>query len=176
MKLIINLLDSGIKNKNSKGIADEILALESCFSLFLASNRHFAGVKIVTITLTLCGRTKIRSLNRHYRQKDYATDVLSFPIYENLRPDKKSAEKTFFNVELGDLIICKEIARTQSREFNISYEEEIIHLTVHGLLHLLGFDHDISSKEEKIMEKYEAVLVSKIYKKLKKLKNRPKYE
>lgn len=172
MKLIINLLDSGIKNKTSKGIADEISALESCFALFLKGNRHFMGAKVVTITMTLCGKFKIRSLNRQYRQKDYATDVLSFPVYQNLRPDKKSSEKTFSEVELGDLIICKEIARSQSSEFNISYEEEIVHLAVHGFLHLLGFDHELSSKEERTMEKNERELVDKIYKKLKKLKNR----
>ncbi len=148
-------------------MASEISALEKTFTAFLSKNPHFSGVKLVTISMNLCGKTKIRTLNRKYRQKDYVTDVLSFPVYENLRSDKKSREKALPEVELGDLVICKEKARSQAKEFGITYEQEVIHLAVHGFLHLLGFDHEISSKEEKIMEKYEAELVNKIYKKLK---------
>ena len=114
-----------------------------------------------------CGKVKIKSLNNKYRQINKATDVLSFPIFENLRPDKKVSEKNLPQIELGDLVICKELAKTQAVEFKISYEQEVIHLAVHGFLHLLGFDHEVSSKEEKIMEKLEAELVNKIYKKLK---------
>lgn len=167
MKLTITLYDSGIKKKTSKVRAFEYSALEKVFAAFLSKNPHFSGVKAVSISMTLCGRAKIRSLNRKYRQKDCATDVLSFPVYENLRPDKKTGAKNLPEVELGDLIICKEIARAQAREFKISYEEEVVHLAVHGFLHLLGFDHDVSLREEKIMEKYEAELVNKIYKKRK---------
>lgn len=166
MKLIISHLDSGIKKKTSKAMDCEISAMEKSFVAFLRKNSHFKSVKVVSISMTLCGRTKIRSLNREYRQKDYATDVLSFPVYENLRPDKKPGAKNLPEMELGDLVICKEIAKSQAREFGITYEQEIIHLAVHGFLHLLGFDHEISVKEEKIMEKYESELVNKIYKKL----------
>lgn len=166
MKLIISHLDSGIKKKTSKAMDCEISAMEKSFAAFLRKNPHFKGVKVVSISMTLCGRTKIRSLNHKYRQKDYATDVLSFPVYENLRPDKKARAKNLPEMELGDLVICKEIAKSQAREFGITYEQEIIHLAVHGFLHLLGFDHEISVKEEKIMEKYESELVNKIYKKL----------
>lgn len=174
MKLSIALHDSGIKKKTSKdkghGSSDfsELLPiLEKSFGAFLTKNPHFGGVKVVTISMTLCGKTKIRRLNQEYRQKDYATDVLSFPIYDNLRPDKIVREKNLPQVELGDLVICKEIAKKQSKEFGITYEQEVIHLAVHGFLHLLGFDHEISAKEEKIMESYESELVNKIYKKLK---------
>lgn len=168
MKLTITLLDSGIKKKTSKVMPDEILALEKTFIAFLKKNPHFASVKEVSVSITLCGKAKIRALNHQYRQKDYATDVLSFPVYENLRPDKKKIpEKLLSMVELGDLIICKDIAKSQAREFEITYEQEVIHLAVHGFLHLLGFDHEISPKEEKIMEAYESELVNKIYKKLK---------
>ncbi len=166
MKLSITLHDSGIKKKTSK-VKDLTPLLEKSFTAFLAKNPHFAGVKVVTISMTLCGKTKIRRLNREYRHKDYATDVLSFPIYENLRPDRKVLEKNLPQVELGDLIICKDVALKQAKEFKITYEQEVIHLAVHGFLHLLGFDHEISTKEEKIMEENESKLVGKIYKKMK---------
>jgi len=166
MKLSITLHDSGIKKKTSK-VKDLTPLLEKSFTAFLAKNPHFTGVKVVTISMTLCGKTKIRRLNRQYRHKDCATDVLSFPIYENLRPDRKVFEKNLPEVELGDLIICKDVALKQAKEFQITYEQEVIHLAVHGFLHLLGFDHEISAIEEKIMEENESKLVEKIYKKMK---------
>lgn len=171
MKLIINHLDtglnSGIKKKTSKAMSAEIEALQKTFMTFLSKNPHFSGVKVVTISMTLCGRTKIKSLNRQYRQKDYATDVLSFPVFENLRLDNKKREKNLPEIELGDLIICKEIAKKQAQEFGITYEQEVIHLAIHGFLHLLGYDHEISVKEEQLMEKIESELVNSAYKKLK---------
>lgn len=176
MKLSIALHDSGIKKNTSKAhnesvkLVMDILGVlpivEKTFENFLKKNPHFKGVKAVTITLTLCGKAKIRKLNKDYRNKDYATDVLSFPVYENLRPDKKVLEKNLPEVELGDLIICKDVAKRQAKEFDITYVQEVLHLATHGFLHLLGFDHEISAKEEKIMQAYEDDLVKKIYKKL----------
>lgn len=171
MKLSITLNDSGIKTKPSKATSDSIQVVlpvvEKTFEEFLKKNPHFKGVKEVTITLTLCGKAKIKKLNSEYRQKDYATDVLSFPVYENLRPDKKTKEKTLPQVELGDLVVCRDVAKTQAKEFGITYVQEVIHLASHGFLHLLGFDHEISAKEEKIMQGFEDELVKKIYKRLK---------
>lgn len=170
MKFEIFYQNSGSKTKRdtSKSMDRVISALEATLAGNLKKNPHFAGVKEVTMTMTLCGKTKIRTLNRQYRQKDYVTDVLSFPVYDNLRPDKKPLEKNLSQMDLGDLVICKEKAQSQAREFDITYEQEVVHLAVHGFLHLLGFDHEISDKEEKIMEAHENDLVGKIYKKLKK--------
>ena len=168
MKLQIFYQNSGLKKDVSLNMESVISALQSVLAKNLSKNPHFAGVKDVSMTMTLCGKTKIRTLNKQYRQKDYVTDVLSFPIYDNLRPDKKPKGKNFSQMDLGDLIICKEKALSQAREFEITYEQEIVHLAVHGFLHLIGFDHEISSKEEKIMEAYETELVGLIYKVLKK--------
>jgi probable rRNA maturation factor len=167
MKLEILYQDSGLKKDTSKDVSRMISALQCVLCSFLKKNPHFQGVKEVRLNMTLCGKTKIRSLNRQYRQIDKVTDVLSFPVYENLRPDKKPREKNLQQMDLGDLVICKEKALSQSREFEITYQQEVIHLSVHGLLHLLGFDHEISLKEEKMMEALENELVGKIYKKLK---------
>lgn len=167
MKFEIFYQNSGAKRNKSLGMDHVISALEAVLATNLKKNPHFAGVKEVTMTMTLCGKTKIRTLNREYRQKDYVTDVLSFPVYENLRPDKKPREKNLSQMDLGDLVICKEKALSQAREFEITYEQEVVHLAVHGFLHLLGFDHEISLKEEKIMEAHENALVGQIYKKLK---------
>ena len=171
MKFEIFYQNSGSKRNTKKNTQHDLervlLALEAVLAGSLKKNPHFAGVKEVTMSMTLCGKTKIKSLNREYRQKDYVTDVLSFPVYDNLRPDKKPRTKNLAHMDLGDLVICKEKAFSQAREFEITYEQEVVHLAVHGFLHLLGFDHEISEKEEKIMETYESDLVGKIYKKLK---------
>ena len=167
MKLTIFYQNSGLK-KDTSSMESVISALQSVLAKNLTKNPHFAGVKEVSMTMTLCGKTKIRSLNKQYRQKDYVTDVLSFPIYDNLRPDKKPKGKNLSQMDLGDLVICKEKALSQAREFEITYEQEVVHLAVHGFLHLIGFDHEISGKEEKIMEAHENELVGQVYKILKK--------
>lgn len=170
MKLEIFYQNSGLKKDTSKGMESVISALQTVLAKNLTKNPHFAGVKDVSMTMTLCGKTKIRTLNKQYRQKDYVTDVLSFPIYDNLRPDKKPKGKNLSQMDLGDLVICKEKALSQAREFEITYEQEVVHLAVHGFLHLIGFDHEISVKEEKIMEAHESELVGQVYKILKKKK------
>jgi probable rRNA maturation factor len=110
------------------------------------------------VSLNLCGRAKIISLNDQYRNKNKVTDVLSFPIFESLRVEKKDITH-IPDIEFGDIYVCYEVASKQSREFKISVEEEIVHLFIHGFLHLLGYDHEISLKEEKIMEELEEQLL-----------------
>ncbi len=83
---------------------------------------------------------QIREFNRDYRGKDKPTDVLSFPFWEG---------ETLFEgapVPLGDLVISLETAARQAGELHHSLEREIVFLSVHGVLHLLGFDHDTPSK------------------------------
>ena len=162
----MTVLDTRIKNKASKVKLKGLAGSEAVFSNFLAKNPYFKSVKQVSFNVTLCGKTKIKSLNREYRSLDKVTDVLSFGVHENLRPDVKTKQILPPVLDLGDIFICREVAARQALEFEITYEQEIFHLLTHGLLHLLGFDHEISLKEEKIMESYEAEIIKRIYKKL----------
>jgi probable rRNA maturation factor len=111
----------------------------------------------VHVSLLICGDTKIRELNREYRHKDKVTDVLSFPAHEDLRKNKASVKELF----LGDLAICHQQTKRQAKEYNISYFDEFIHLFFHGLIHLLGYDHEVSLKEERLMEKWESAALEK---------------
>jgi probable rRNA maturation factor len=79
----------------------------------------------------------IRILNRDYRQVDEATDVLSFPFYE----EGCIPSETDMPIVLGDIVICAEIAARQANEYGHSYERELKFLAVHGTLHLMGYDH-----------------------------------
>lgn len=115
------------------------------------------GINLSTIrvSLLICGDSRIKALNREYRGKDKVTDVLSFPSAEGLRAG--SIKDFVVNKELflGDLAICSEQAKRQAKRFSITYWDEFIHLYFHGILHLLGFDHELSEKEEKLMQKWE---------------------
>ena len=90
--------------------------------------------------------TELQSLNAQFRGKDYATDVLSFPSGE--RAEGPSADEGF----LGDIAISLQRARAQAREWRHSVEEEIRILMLHGVLHLLGMDHESDAGEMKRTE------------------------
>jgi probable rRNA maturation factor len=94
------------------------------------------------VSLSLTGDTEIRALNRGYAREDHATDVLSFEQKAPL---------------LGDIIISVPTARRQARAGRRSLAAELVHLAVHGLAHLLGFDH-ATPDEERVMFGYEARL------------------
>ena len=107
------------------------------------------------ISVLLCGEAKIKKLNCDYRNKDKVTDVLSFPTFENLRQPKSKNDFTGTLILLGDLAICHQKIIKQAKAFDISYLDEFIHLFLHGALHLMGYDHEKSAQEEKVMEEWE---------------------
>ena len=86
----------------------------------------------------ITGDAELRKLNREWRGKDYATDVLSFPRLQTPLPNGRGS----VSGPLGDLAISIARARAQAREFGHSTEEEVRILMLHGLLHLLGMDHE----------------------------------
>lgn len=115
------------------------------------------GAKLTTIrvSMLICGDTRIRKLNHEFRGKDKVTDVLSFPSAEGLREGKLKNYLEEGEIFLGDLAICAPQARRQAEHFEIGFMDEFIHLFFHGFLHLLGFDHEVSQKEEKLMQRWE---------------------
>ena len=99
---------------------------------------------------------KIHELNKEYRGIDRVTDVISFAL------EDEKEENTFLNKRiLGDIYISVDKAKSQSKEYGHSLIRELSFLSVHGLLHLLGYDH-IEKEDEKIMfEKQELILAGK---------------
>lgn len=96
----------------------------------------------------------IRTVNRDYRQKDYPTDVISFAFRDEPFPTVDGPEM------LGDCIISLERARAQSEEYHVSLREEMLRLMVHGILHLLGYDHEAGPEEERQMHQEEDRLIA----------------
>lgn len=113
--------------------------------------------KGIQVSLLICGDSRIRELNKQHRNKDKVTDVLSFPAHEDLRINKTSETQLF----LGDLAICHQQTKRQAKKFKIGYMDEFIHLFFHGVIHLLGYDHEISEEEEKLMQKWEEEALKK---------------
>lgn len=97
------------------------------------------------LDVTFVTRGKMKSLNRKFRGKDSPTDVLSFPALEIFARQG----------HLGDLVICAPILEQQAREIGHSPKRELHVLLVHGLLHLLGYDHERSTRESSEMAKWE---------------------
>ncbi len=102
---------------------------------FRAAVRHAAariGLKGLA-TIRLAGAEEVRTLNRQYRGKDRATDVLSFPLGEKLPGGGLYA---------GDVLVCVPVAEGQARRGGHSLARELLRLSIHGLLHLHGLDHE----------------------------------
>ena len=103
--------------------------------------------KKIEISINLVGNAKIKELNKKYRHKDKVTDVLSFPMAEKSFVIRHSS----FVIDLGDIFICLSFAKKEAKSENVSIERKLAQLTVHGFLHLLGYDHEKSSKDAKKM-------------------------
>jgi len=102
----------------------------------------------VMVSVSFTDNEGIRELNREYRDKDAATDVLSFPMYTMEEDDRPEPDMA---AELGDIVLSLERAGEQAEEYGHSFERETAFLTVHSVLHLLGYDHERSEEEEKDM-------------------------
>lgn len=96
----------------------------------------------------------VRSLNRAWRERDKATNVLSFPAY-CIRPGQKPGPM------LGDIILARETIEREANSENKSFHDHLSHLIVHGLMHLLGYDHQ-SDAEAIVMEQHERDILQKL--------------
>ena len=112
-----------------------------------------AGHPTAQLSLSLVGKTRMRSLNRKYRGRDYPTDVLAFPM-------ESMGEQT--EIFLGDVVICLPMAIGQASRFGNSADQEILRLLIHGTLHLLGYDHEQSLREATRMQRKERAMVQKL--------------
>lgn len=114
------------------------------------------------VSVTICDNSEIQAINLEQRGIDKPTDVLSFPMLEF--DENGDAFDTDFDmngdlVMLGDIVISAERAMEQAEEFGHSFRREIAFLTVHSMLHLLGYDHVTSEEDEKDMfEKQDEIL------------------
>ena len=104
----------------------------------------------------------IRRFNKNYRHKDTPTDILSFPFYPDLKPGEKIYAATPDDQNLGDIIISAERAQKDAQELGIGFPEHLQVLLVHGVCHLLGYDHETDA-QYKLMERKERELLELLH-------------
>ena len=108
-----------------------------------------AALRVETeVTIRIVDEHEARALNSQYRAKDYATNVLTFPITEE-------------PILMGDIVICAPVVAAEAIAQNKSITAHFAHLTVHGMLHLSGFDHETEPQAE-LMEALEVQILAKL--------------
>lgn len=111
------------------------------------------------VSVTLCDNEYIRRLNKAYRGKDSATDVLSFPLYD--RGDFDIGE-CISGAVLGDIVISLERAVAQASELGHGFFREVAFLAIHSTLHLLGYDHERSAEDEEAQCKAQREIIEEV--------------
>jgi len=107
----------------------------------------------VELSLALVGNAEMQKLNAKYRRMNHPTDVLSFPMEEKLLQETRL---------LGDVIISVEQAAEQARERRRTLDQEMTTLLIHGIVHLLGYDHERSAKDARIMRRLEKKILGQL--------------
>lgn len=110
--------------------------------------------KDVFLSIESANKEDIRRLNKKYRDVDRETDVLSFPIFTK----EEILNTKFKHIELGDIIICLDVVRKQSIEYNTGMKRELLYMITHGICHLLGYDHEVEEDKVIMRQKEESIL------------------
>ena len=113
------------------------------------------------VSVTFVDDEGIRKLNKRFRNMDKPTDVLSFPLLDY----EGESEEPFFDElchNLGDIVISLERAMAQANEFGHSFEREVAFLTAHSMLHLLGYDHELSGEDDADMRKRQNDIMERL--------------
>lgn len=150
---IFDDIESGLDTALIKKVFDEV-----CL--------HFNLPKNVYVELTMADADTIRQVNKDYRNVDKVTDVLSFPNLEVKLPfniDDYPEDIDLYSGELllGEIMLCFDKVVEQSKEYGHSIERESAYLVLHGLLHLLGFDH-MQDDEKAVMREQEEIILGKM--------------
>ena len=130
------------------------------------------------INVAIVNSFKIKKINREFRSVNRVTDVISFPFLltvgkggMQLIVDNLTKENYPFNINpetgnivLGDLYICFNKVKKQAKEYGTGIEREFAYLTLHGILHLLGYDH-IDEEDKKIMREKEELILKNVFEK-----------
>ena len=122
-----------------------------------ATLEHEGFERSCEVSITICGKEYIKELNAQYRGKDSVTDVLSFPMFDMANEALPDDEI----IPLGDIVICADKAREQAAELEHSFDREVAFLCIHSMLHLLGYDHELSEADERIMIEKQKKIISR---------------
>ncbi len=143
------------------------IRLKGLFKDLFEKALYITGNKLdnLAVGISFVSGDEIKALNKEYRNVDKVTDVLSFPM---LDIDYKKTKLIDFEGErepngqlyIGDIVICKDKAKEQAKDFGHSYKREIAFLALHGFLHILGYDHIEKLDEEVMMNLAKNILIN----------------
>lgn len=108
------------------------------------------------LSIVLSDNDEVQVLNRDYRDKDKPTNVLSFPALDSEAPGQITIDPG--PIHLGDIVLAKGVVETEAQDQGISFDDHLSHLIIHGVLHLIGYDH-IDDEEAEEMEALEISLL-----------------
>ena len=137
--------------------------LLSWFDADLKSNEQLMGSQSwpdkASVELYFTDEAHIQALNFSYRHKDKPTNVLSFAADNSAMPQELIDQ---YGLNLGELIMCMSVLTQEATQQHKSLSEHFIHLLIHGVLHLLGLDHENSAAEQQLMERIEINALSRL--------------
>ena len=149
MALVVDFLDETNElNEGAEKLSEELLQLAAEKESVPAGSE---------VSVTFVTNDRIQEINRDYRDKDAPTDVISFAL-EEMGEDEVVITGTDLPRILGDIIISIDRAREQAAEYGHSFERELGFLTVHGFLHLLGYDHMNEQDEKEMISRQKSIL------------------
>ena len=135
------MIKMGINDQQNKVNIDESLYKD--FNNIITKATEMEGYDGGEISIAFVNDEKIKELNNKFRNINEVTDVLSFPMDDEI---------------LGDIIISAERALAQSKDYGHSFKREICYLVTHGILHLLGYDHKTDGEKKEMRKKEERIL------------------
>ncbi|PLV60239.1 rRNA maturation RNase YbeY [Thermotoga sp. KOL6] len=104
----------------------------------------------VNVNVVFVNKNEIRKMNKEFRNQDYPTDVLTFPLFD---------EDVY-----GEIYVCLDVVKENAIEYNVPFERELIEVVVHGLLHLAGYDHEFEDKNSKEMFEKQKKYTEEVWK------------
>lgn len=145
MKVNINYEDPSYQDEENERVIERVCE-EAALVYGLGPNAE--------ISILLCHNEYIHKLNKQYRNIDRPTDVLSFALNEGEEDGYDGPDTAL----LGDIIISLEKVDEQAKEYGHSFERELAYLTIHGMLHILGYDHQTPDEKSEMRKEEEFVL------------------
>lgn len=145
---MITIVNNSTEKIPQKFVKEWLAATYKHIDKLSASSLQLGKLDLTVVFLDTAAAKKI---NSSFRKKNYATDILSF---------EGDLEET-----LGELVLCPQVLQKQAKEHELSFKEELGYMLTHGVLHLLGLDHENSKKEAKVMYQIQDLIFDKLCKK-----------
>ena len=158
------MLDVAVQAEQPWPVADwDALAAHAVEAALLATphSELAASSELVEVSVRLTSDAEVQALNRQYRGKDKSTNVLSFPMVQADLLETVSQNGDDGELLLGDIVLAHGVCASEAAEKGVSLDAHATHLIVHGLLHLLGYDHQGSAEAEH-MESLERDVMAKL--------------